>query len=297
MARARNIKPSFFDNDELAEIEPLGRLLFIGLWTICDHQGNLEWRAKRVKKQLLAYDDCDIEQLAINLDKSGFVRFYSDSDKIYLNIVNFLKHQNPHKNEREKGTDIPDYSEEMRQAIDLKELTINRDLSGLNQDDDGTNPADSLIPYPDSLNLIPDCGNASPEKSAAEKIESAFEIFWNAGMKKINKKAALKSFKTLCKKQSDLEPGYIAEKLQQDVTARLSVNQFGFETLHPATYLNGERWNDEITQRPSPAVQSTGFEHETPTERTRRAFAERERQQQSSQDGMVMVDGWGDIPY
>lgn len=42
---------------------------------------------------------------------------------------------------------------------------------------------------------------------------------------------------------------------------------------------------------------STGFEHETPTERTRRAFAERERQQQSGQDGMVVVDGWGDIPY
>ena len=27
MARARNIKPAFFDNDLLAEIEPLGRLL------------------------------------------------------------------------------------------------------------------------------------------------------------------------------------------------------------------------------------------------------------------------------
>ena len=30
---ARNIKPAFFDNDELAENDPLGRLLFIGLWT------------------------------------------------------------------------------------------------------------------------------------------------------------------------------------------------------------------------------------------------------------------------
>ena len=38
MARARNIKPAFFDNDELAENEPLGRLLFIGLWTLADYQ-------------------------------------------------------------------------------------------------------------------------------------------------------------------------------------------------------------------------------------------------------------------
>lgn len=159
MARARNIKPAFFDNDKLAENDPLGRLLFIGLWTIADHNGNLEWRSKRIKVKLLPYDSCDIDQLAINLDKSGFVRFYSDGGSLYLNIPNFLAHQNPHKNEREKGTDIPDYSEKMRQAVDLKGLTINRDKSGLKQDDSSSDPADSLIPYPDSLNLNPDAGS------------------------------------------------------------------------------------------------------------------------------------------
>lgn len=156
MARARNIKPSFFDNDELAENAPLGRLLFIGLWTLCDFRGNLEWRGKRIQKQLLAYDNCDINKLAINLDKSGFIRFYSDGDKIYLNIVNFTKHQNPHKNERVKGSEIPEYTESFRQAIDLKALTINRDKSGLKPEDSTSNPADSLIPYPDSLILNPE---------------------------------------------------------------------------------------------------------------------------------------------
>lgn len=156
MARARNIKPSFFDNDLLAECEPLGRLLFIGLWTLSDFNGNLEWRSKRVKKQLLAYDNCDINKLAINLDKNGFIRFYSDGESIYLNIVNFGKHQNPHKNERDKGSEIPVYSNELRQAIDLNGLTINHDLSGLKRNSSTSNPADSLIPYPDSLILNPE---------------------------------------------------------------------------------------------------------------------------------------------
>lgn len=156
MARARNIKPAFFDNDELAELEPLARLLFIGLWTLADFKGDLEWREKRIKKQVLAYDDCDIKKLAINLDKSGFVRFYSDQDKIYLNIVNFGKHQNPHKNEREKGSEIPEYSESMRQVIDLKELTINHDKSGLIPNNSDSNRADSLNLIPDSLNPITD---------------------------------------------------------------------------------------------------------------------------------------------
>lgn len=179
MARARNIKPAFFDNDKLAENDPLGRLLFIGLWTLADCNGNLEWREKRVKKQLLAYDDCCIVSLAINLDKSGFIRFYSDGENIYLNVVNFDKHQNPHKNERVKGSDIPEYSESMRQVVDLNKLTINRDKSGLKRNDSASNPADSLNLIPDSLNLI-------PEGNKLAKANPVLEIFnhWKDVMKK-----------------------------------------------------------------------------------------------------------------
>ncbi len=154
MARARNIKPAFFDNDELAENAPIGRLLFIGLWTLADYQGNLEWREKRIKAKVLPYDNCDIKKLAINLDKSGFIRFYSDGDEIYCNIVNFTKHQNPHKNERDKGSTIPEFSEDMRQAVDLKGLTINRDKSGLIPEGSHSDRADSLNLIPDSLNPI-----------------------------------------------------------------------------------------------------------------------------------------------
>jgi hypothetical protein len=85
---------------------------------------------------------------------------------VYFNITNFCKHQNPHKNERDKGSEIPVFSEKGRQAIDFKGLTINRDLSGLNQDENGTDPADSLIPYPDSLSLIPESIPLVPSSDA-----------------------------------------------------------------------------------------------------------------------------------
>ena len=162
MARARNIKPSFFINDTLTENNcPLGRLLFIGMWTIADCNGNFEWRPARIKAQVLPYDECDIKKLAINLDKSGFIRFYSDGDRILINIPTFLDHQNPHKNEREKGGAVPEYSEDGRQLIDLTTLTINRDKSGLKPEDSQSDPADSLILNPDSCSLNPDCGNGA----------------------------------------------------------------------------------------------------------------------------------------
>lgn len=163
MARSRNIKPSFFTNDELAENCPLTRLLFIGLWTEADHNGNIEWRCKRLKAKLLPYDECNLEQLAINLDKSGFIRFYSDGDRIYLNVCNFNIHQNPHKNEREKGTSIPEYCEKHRQAIDLNTLTINHDKSRVLSEDSQSNPADSLNLIPDSFNPDPSCQTPAEE--------------------------------------------------------------------------------------------------------------------------------------
>lgn len=168
MARARNIKPAFFTNDELSELPPLARLLFIGLWTIADYKGCFEYKPKRLRVQLLPYDDCDIEQLVSALDKSRFISIYSVQGQTYGKVLNFNKHQNPHKNEKEKGSDIPDI--ELRDDVDginsiqnngLENIENNRDKNGTAHDQNETDPADSLNLIPDSLN--PDSLNLNTE--------------------------------------------------------------------------------------------------------------------------------------
>jgi len=72
-----------------------------------------------------------------------------------------------------------------------------------------------------------------------------FDWFWAAGMKKTNKKKAHSLFKSLLKKQDDAV--VFTRMLIADVEARLNSNQLGFAEMHPTTYLNGERWNDEVT--------------------------------------------------
>ena len=76
-------------------------------------------------------------------------------------------------------------------------------------------------------------------------IDEAFDIFWQAGMKKLNRKKALVIFKRIAKTVPDLKE--FALMLYNDVKARLG-KQFGFDSLHPTTYLNGERWEDELPQ-------------------------------------------------
>ena len=188
MARARNIKPAFFQNQELGELQPIDRLAFIGMWTIADFRGCIELKLKRLKIQILPYDDCSIESIVNNLEKARFIRTYSVQGQSYIKIINFEKHQNPHKNEREAGSEIPDISEAEEKSNEIKEL--NKD--GIKPDLIGTTRADSLSLIPDSPILIPDSlipstsveplagDTPKPKKPAAKKEPAPTTETWNA---------------------------------------------------------------------------------------------------------------------
>lgn len=140
MARSRNIKPGFFQNDFLAEVEPLGRLLFAGLWCVADRSGRLEDRPKRIKAAVLPYDDCDVDVLLNELAARGFIVRYQMNSRRYIQVLNFNKHQAPHCKEPESTIPAPDkYGTNL-----VQEQSLN---------DKGTGAAP-----PDSLNLIPDTG-------------------------------------------------------------------------------------------------------------------------------------------
>ena len=108
MARTRNIKPSFFSNDLLAECEPMARLLFAGLWTLADREGRLEYRPKRIKGALFPYDSCEVEPLVAQLAQRGFVHVYHARGIAVLSIPTFGEHQRCHPDERSEGLPAPE---------------------------------------------------------------------------------------------------------------------------------------------------------------------------------------------
>jgi hypothetical protein len=106
MARSRNIKPGFFKNEELAELDPFDRLLFAGLWMLCDREGRLEDRPKRVKMELFPMDSYDVNQGLDNLVNAGFLKRYEIEQYKVISVVSFLEHQKPHGTE--KDSKLPD---------------------------------------------------------------------------------------------------------------------------------------------------------------------------------------------
>jgi hypothetical protein len=83
--RARLLKPGLFLNERLAEVSPLGRLLFPALWCLADREGRLEDRPKRIKAEALPYDNADISALLDELEAGGFIRRYEvDEQRLIL---------------------------------------------------------------------------------------------------------------------------------------------------------------------------------------------------------------------
>ena len=111
MARARNIKPGFFQNEELVELPFETRLLFIGLWTLADRAGRLEDRPKRIKMAVFPADDVDVNSGLDSLASAGFIVRYCVNNEPYIAIPAWEKHQNPHHKEAQSLIPAPDKPE------------------------------------------------------------------------------------------------------------------------------------------------------------------------------------------
>lgn len=74
-------------------------------------------------------------------------------------------------------------------------------------------------------------------------VEGLFNRLWSEFPTKKKKKESLATFTRILKKQSD--PEEFTEMLISDIQTRIAINQFGFNKIHPTTYLNGERWTDD----------------------------------------------------
>jgi hypothetical protein len=100
MARARNIKPGIFKNEVLGVADPLLTLLFEGLWLLADREGRLEDRPLRIKGEVFPYrEGVDVASMLSWLGERGFILRYEANGLALIQIIQFRKHQSPHKNE------------------------------------------------------------------------------------------------------------------------------------------------------------------------------------------------------
>lgn len=125
MGATRTIKPEFFKNYELYDLEqqtgmPL-RVAYAGLWTCCDREGRFKWIPRFLRAEILPFDtDIDFANVLDVLTQHGFIYRYSGRDAAGYPVdcgvvLKFKQHQHIHN--KEPQSILPEPPEDILRII------------------------------------------------------------------------------------------------------------------------------------------------------------------------------------
>lgn len=99
--RSRTLKPSIFKNYKLALLGDSAYKLFSGLWCMADREGRLKDEPEKIQAELFPFrfQDIDTNQFLDKLADDDFIMRYESAGIRYIQVTNFLEHQNPHPRE------------------------------------------------------------------------------------------------------------------------------------------------------------------------------------------------------
>lgn len=176
--RARNVKPGFFQNEQLAELPIAARLLFAGLWCMADREGRLEDRPLRIKMHIFPADMIDVEPLIAGLVSQKLIVRYEAEGKRCIWIPEFLKHQRPHHKEAESV--LPAFHMEPKTPTKVRASTdLGTCQPALNPDSliPDSSPSESrALTRPDALVAEAETPPAESRKDRATRIPADFAL-------------------------------------------------------------------------------------------------------------------------
>lgn len=253
MARARNIKPAFFMNEDLVELPFQDRLLFIGLWTLADREGRLEDRPKRIKMEIFPADDVKVDESLTRLASTGMIVRYQVNGSRYIQIVNFLKHQRPHG--QEKPSEIPPFQGDL--ASKSERLTT-KVVTGYDQGDN----QHALIPDTGYLNTDTPFSETLNPQSARKRagVSERFDTWYSAYPRKVGKQKAKAAFQKIDWSEVDFDRMMAA--LEEHKQSEEWTKEGGRFIPHPTTYLRRGGWDDELTPAKPPVSEPKTYSHD-----------------------------------
>ena len=121
MARIRSIKPEFWTSEQVMDLSPNARLLFIGLWNFCDDAGIHPASLKRLKAEIMPADDVcsdDVRRMIDECINVGLIREYEIDGEAYWAVTGWHHQkidQPSYKYPSEDGT-VPEGPAKRRQS-------------------------------------------------------------------------------------------------------------------------------------------------------------------------------------
>ncbi|MCI8486194.1 MAG: hypothetical protein HFJ20_03705 [Clostridia bacterium] len=126
MARKRMIDPSIWQSEDFSRLSTLGKLVFIGLFSLADDEGRGRCNPVYLKSTLFPYEEgirsADIDKTLSEISSNMSVIFYSCDGSSYYSLYNWNTWQ---KIDRPSESKIPEYNSEVMQRLFVEQSSNN----------------------------------------------------------------------------------------------------------------------------------------------------------------------------
>lgn len=236
MARIRTIKPEMWTDPEFVECSPNARLLFVAGLNFATDYGVLLDKPAQLKMQCFPGSNVDVTQLVDELVAANlWMRTVAPNGDKVLVIRTFTQHQRvdkPTKGRWGNPADWTEFGEDSATppgALDDRSLRKGREGKVIAQ----------LTHAHHAVTHAAHAQPAQPPAPAAPPPNDRFDEFWAAYPRHTDRKRALAAWRRLSVTDR-------AAALDALPTQRSAWRDPKF-IPHPTTWLNGRRWEDEIT--------------------------------------------------
>ena len=229
MPRKREIRPGFAKDEDLGSCSPLARLFAALLPMWADREGYVEDRPRRLRADILPYDNIDGELIVDELlNKTDYIKRVTIDGVKLLWIVNFKKHQqNVHKNEV-PSTHLGPCKHPPRQVL-VPSWSSCSSWSSCNSREEllPTAPqVGGVIPYSEIMEYLNEvCGKDHKTSPVAESFKRLIRARWKQG-------ARLDAFKAVIDVKA-------SQWKDDDKMARC---------LRPSTLFRGAHWDEYLAE-------------------------------------------------
>ena len=213
MARKRMIDPNIWQSEDFSKLSTLGKLVFIGLFSLADDEGRGRSNPVYLKSILFPYEEgirsADIDKTLSEISSNMSVIFYSCDGSSYYSLYNWNIWQ---KIDRPTESKIPEYDEKTMQRLFDEHSTSPRRVIAPNKKEDNRkedNKKEKEIKRKKIVKLYNSTCPLLPQiKKVTEKREKAIDKFI--------KEFSIDQFKEICIKanSSDFLTGINERRLE-----------------------------------------------------------------------------------
>ncbi len=177
MARKRMIDPNIWQSEDFSKLSTLGKLVFIGLFSLADDEGRGRCNPVYLKSTLFPYEEgirsADIDKTLSEISSNMSVNFYSCNGSSYYSLYNWNTWQ---KIDRPSQSKIPEYDEKTMQILFGDNSTNIRRTNSPNKKEDNIKEKENKrIRIKDIYNSI--CTNLPQIQKLTEKRNKTIDKF------------------------------------------------------------------------------------------------------------------------